>query len=331
MFIAKPLPLTLALAAGAIALTACSPRDTLLEEARGRFQAVEVPTVTDPAKVELGRQLFHETRLSRAGDMSCASCHDIAAFGADGRATSTGFEKQLGDRNAPTVLNAKFHTAQFWDGRAADLSAQAKGPILNPVEMAMVSEQSAVDAIAAVPAYQEAFSRAFPKDPAPISYDNVAKAIAAFEDTLVTPSRFDRFLAGNHGALSTTEREGLKLFMGKGCASCHQGVAVGGGMYAKFGVTAPYANQKDPGRFKVTGKAEDMHVFKVPSLRNITRTGPYFHDGQVAELEQAVAVMAETQLGTKLEASETKSIVAFLGALEGSLTPEMTKVPAPLK
>ncbi|MFN3431162.1 MAG: cytochrome c peroxidase, partial [Candidatus Sericytochromatia bacterium] len=186
-------------------------------------------------------------------------------------------------------------------------------------------------AIAAVPAYQEAFGRAFPKDPTPVSYDNVAKAIAAFEDTLVTPSRFDRFLAGNHGALSNTEREGLKLFMGKGCASCHQGVAVGGSMYAKFGVTAPYANQKDPGRFKVTGKAEDMYAFKVPSLRNITRTGPYFHDGQVADLEAAVAVMAETQLGTRLDAPETRAIVAFLGALEGSLTPEMTKVPAPLK
>ena len=150
-------------------------------------------------------------------------------------------------------------------------------PITNPVEMAMTSEQAAVDAIAAVPAYQEAFGRAFPKEAAPITYDNVAAAIAAFEDTLVTPSRFDRFLAGNHGALSTTEREGLKLFMGKGCASCHQGVAVGGGMYAKFGVTAPYANQKDPGRFKVTGKmiGGDFSKAKIaPENRTVENSYP---------------------------------------------------------
>lgn len=221
----------------------------------------------------------------------------------------------IGGRNSPTVLNAGFHLAQFWDGRAADLTEQAKGPILNPVEMAMPSEEAVVKKIGAIEEYQTLFKAAFPEAKEAITYDNLAFAIAAFESTLITKDRFDDFLGGDAKALSAEEKKGLKSFMDAGCMSCHNGPLLGGNSYQKMGLLNPYANTKDLGRYDVTKKDADKYFFKVPSLRNVALTAPYFHDGASATLEDAVQQMAHLQLNKKLSDEEVKSIVTFLGAL----------------
>lgn len=288
--------------------------------------------VTD-AKVALGRQLYFEKRLSKAQDMSCNSCHVLDSYGIDARPnnkTSGGHKGQLGGRNSPTSYNAALHVAQFWDGRAADVEAQAKGPILNPVEMAMPDEASVVAVLTSIPDYTPLFKSAFPEAADPITYDNMAEAIGAFERKLVTPSRFDKFLAGEATALNEQEQRGLSLFMDAGCIACHMGVGVGGGLYQKLGLLKPYPTQ-DPGRFEVTKNEGDRFFFKVPSLRNIDRTAPYFHDGSIATLEQAVKLMAEHQTakGTLTDA-ETQDLVVFLRSLTGDLPTEYIKEPATL-
>lgn len=311
-----------------VPLAGCASEDALMKQANTHFKPLSAAAApASVAKVELGRKLFHETKLSRAGNLSCASCHGIETFGVDRQPTSTGFKDQKGDRNSPTVLNAHLHLAQFWDGRAETLADQAKGPILNPVEMAMPSEAEAVKAIKGAEGYGADFKTAFPDAVDPITYDNIAVAIAAFEETLVTPSRFDRFLTGDSKALTDAERDGLKLFIDKGCVSCHAGIAVGGQMYQKVGLLSPYENTKDLGRFNVTKNEADKFVFKVPSLRNVNQTHPYFHDGQVATLEEAVRKMGKLQLGADLKDAEVLAITAFLGSLEGDITPEMKKLP----
>jgi cytochrome c peroxidase len=279
------------------------------------------------AKVELGRKLFHEPRLSKSGAISCNSCHNLATYGVDGRPTSLGHNFQVGDRNAPTVLNARYHVAQFWDGRAKDLAAQAKGPILNPGEMALPDAAAAVAKIKSIPGYQKDFEAAFPGQANPVTYDHIAEAIATFEDTLVTPAPFDRFLQGDDRALTARQVKGLQTFMGKGCISCHQGLAVGGSMYMKFGLVKPYAHEGDPGRFKVTGNESDRNVFKVPSLRNVAMTAPYFHDGKVWDLQEAIHVMGETQLGVNLDRQETADIAAFLESLTGEVPAQARLLP----
>ncbi len=281
---------------------------------------------TTPEKVKLGKMLYYDPRLSKSGFISCNSCHNLATFGVDNQETSIGHRWQLGPRNAPTVLNAMLHIAQFWDGRAKDLEEQAKGPIVNPVEMAMPDSTHAVEVIKSIPEYVDLFKKAFPDSKDPVTYDNIAKAIAAFERTLLSPSRFDRFLKGDVTALNKEEKEGLKLFMEKGCSACHNGVAVGGQMYSKFGITKPYPS-KDLGRYEVTKKESDKHVFKVASLRNVAVTYPYFHDGKVWKLEEAVRIMAELQLGTKLSDDEVKKIVAFLNTLTGDIPKEARELP----
>ncbi|NPB04072.1 MAG: cytochrome-c peroxidase [Thermotogae bacterium] len=303
----------------------------LFEKAKVVFKPLpkEIPSPKDnpttPEKVELGKMLYYDPRLSRSGFISCNSCHNLATFGVDNQETSIGHRWQLGPRNAPTVLNAAFHIAQFWDGRAADLEEQAKGPIINPVEMAMPDSTHAVEVIKSIPQYVEMFKKVFGGND-PVTYDNIAKAIAAFERTLITRSRFDRFLEGDLSALSEEEKEGLKLFMDKGCSACHNGVGVGGHMYAKFGIIKPYPS-KDLGRYEVTKKNSDKHVFKVASLRNVAVTYPYFHDGKVWKLEEAVRIMAELQLGTKLSNDEVRKIVAFLNALTGEIPKEARELP----
>ncbi len=267
--------------------------------------------------VALGRQLYFETRLSKAGDLSCNSCHDLERHGVDGQPVSDGHLKQQGTRNSPTVFNAAGHATQFCDGRARDVEEQAKGPILNPVEMAMPDDKSVEKVLAGIPEYVAAFSRAFPGDPAPIRYDNVGKAIGAFERKLVTPARFDRFLAGDAAALSEAEKKGLVTFVETGCTMCHAGAFVGGAMLQKLGLVKPWPNQTDPGRFVVTKQEPDRMMFKVAGLRNVAKTGPYFHDGKVESLDEAVRLMARHQLGKELSAESTASIVAFLGALTG--------------
>lgn len=280
------------------------------------------------AKADLGRMLFYETRLSRDHDLSCNSCHDLAQYGVDHAAVSAGAQGQLGKRNAPTVYNAAGHIAQFWDGRARDVEEQAKGPILNPVEMAMPSDRALLLELAALPAYREAFRRAFPGEANPITYDNVGRAIGAFERQLVTPSRWDALLKGDRNALTAAEKQGFNDFVEAGCVSCHSGTYLGGQMYQKAGLVTPWPDRSDPGRIGVTHKAADSLVFKVPSLRNIAMTGPYFHNGATASLEDAVVMMGHYQLGRDLTAAQVQSIVTYLRALTGTL-PQGAITPTP--
>jgi cytochrome c peroxidase len=280
------------------------------------------------ALVDLGRMLYYEKRLSKSQQLSCNSCHDLAAFGVDGQPTSDGHKGQKGDRNAPTVYNAAGHVAQFWDGRAPDVEAQAKGPVLNPVEMAMPSEHVVVAVLQSMPAYVEAFKKAFPNEPKPVTYDNFGKAIGAFERKLVTPSRWDAFLQGDRNALTAEEKAGFKMFTDAGCQACHAGALVGGASFQRLGAIKPYPRAEDPGRFKVTKVEGDRWVFKVPSLRNIERTGPYFHDGKTATLEAAVRDMGEYQLGRTLSDKEVGQIVVFLRTLTGKLPTDYIKEPA---
>lgn len=270
------------------------------------------------ALVELGKTLYFENRLSKNHDVSCNTCHGVDKFGVDGTPTSTGHKQQKGGRNAPTTFNAAGHFVQFWDGRAADVEAQAKGPVLNPIEMAMPDEGYVVKVLGSIPGYAPLFAAAFPGEKDPITYDNMAKAIGAFERTLVTPSPFDTFLAGDDAALTDTQKKGLETYMDVGCTTCHSGAYLGGAMYQKAGLVAPWPNQEDKGRSKVTNNPADDMMFKVPGLRNIEKTGPYFHDGSVADLDQAITMMGRHQLGKELTPEQVGEIRAFLGALTGT-------------
>ncbi len=278
-------------------------------------------------KVRLGRMLYYDTRLSRSQTLSCNSCHKLEAYGVDNQPTSEGHKGQRGDRNSPTVYNAAGQVAQFWDGRAADVEEQAKGPVLNPVEMAMPSEKYVIEVLKSMPGYVEAFRAAFPGEKDPVTYDNFAKAVGAFERKLVTPSRWDRFLAGDTTALSTAEKKGLEEFLTAGCQTCHLGPYVGGGTFQKLGVVKPWPDESDLGRFKVTNKPADRFVFKVPSLRNVAKTGPYFHNGKVATLHEAVRLMAEYELGLELRPAQIEAIVTFLDALTGELPMDYIRPP----
>ncbi|MDJ0788117.1 MAG: cytochrome c peroxidase [Myxococcota bacterium] len=298
-------------------------REALRERAAQTFGVLpaEVPNPANPAndaRIDLGRLLYYETRLSLAQDLSCNSCHMLDRFGADGEPTSPGHEGQRGDRNSPTVYNAALHVTQFWDGRAADVEEQAKGPILNPVEMAMPSEEEVVKRLSAVPAYVELFGKAFPGEEEPLSYDNLAKAIGAFERRLTTPGKLDAFIGGELDALSDAEAAGLAGFMDTGCTTCHAGAALGGQLYQKIGLVHPYETE-DTGREKVTGNAADRYFFKVPSLRNTAETGPWFHDGSITDLAEAVRLMGWHQLGQKLDDQQVGEIVSFLEALTGEV------------
>lgn len=271
------------------------------------------------AMVSLGRTLYYDARLSKNHDVSCNSCHDLASYGVDGHAFSSGHKGQLGGRNSPTVYNAAGRHAQFWDGRAADVEAQALGPVMNPVEMAMPDEGRVVETLRSMPAYVEAFAKAFPDEKDPVTFQNMGKAIGAFERGLVTPSRWDRFLGGDESALTDEEKEGFKTFVASGCTACHAGTYVGGAMYQKLGLVKAWPSDKDLGRFDVTKAEGDKMMFNVPSLRNIAKTAPYFHDGSVDNLEEAVRLMARHQLGKELGDGEVKSIVAWLGSLTGEI------------
>lgn len=277
---------------------------------------VEAPSA---AQVDLGRQLYFDERLSKNQDVSCNSCHDLARYGVDGEKTSPGHKAQRGGRNSPTVYNAAGHFAQFWDGRAKDVEEQALGPILNPVEMAMPDEASVLRVVRSIPGYVEAFQKAFPGQKDPVTYANLGVAIGAFERGLVTPGRFDKLLAGDASALTAAEQKGLQTFVSTGCAACHAGSLVGGAMYQKLGLVKPWPNVDDKGRSAITNNDAEAFFFKVPSLRNVAKTGPWFHDGSVGTLEEAVKLMASHQLGRELTDEATAEIVTFLGALTGEL------------
>ncbi len=268
------------------------------------------------ARIELGRKLYFETAISINRTQSCNSCHrlDEKLGGVDGLPTSKGAEGEFGGRNAPTTLNAGLHIAQFWDGRSPDLADQAKGPVLNPIEMAMPNEEMVLTRLEEA-GYGGRFQAAFPKAEQPLTYDNFAEAVAAFERTLITRDRFDDFLAGKLDALTSVEKAGLESFMEIGCVDCHNGALLGGDLYEQMGQAHEYANKEDLGRFDVTRDEEDKHVFKVPSLRTIALTAPYFHDGQVETLAEAVKQMAWLQLDEELKERQVEPIVAFLGSL----------------
>jgi cytochrome c peroxidase len=281
--------------------------------------------VTD-AQVALGRILYYDPRLSRNQDISCNSCHDLANYGVDGQPTSSGDKGQLGERNSPTTYNAALHIAQFWDGRAADVEAQAKGPILNPVEMAMPDAEAVVKVLKAIPGYPELFATAFPDDKDPLNYDNVGTAIGAFERKLLTPAPFDRFIAGDLDALDEAQLAGFNTFVTSGCTTCHNGVGVGGGMYQRLGLVKAFETT-DTGRAEVTQNEADKFMFKVPSLRNIDQTAPYFHDGEVATLDDAIRLMAEHQLGKTLTDEEVAEISTFLSSLTGTIPVDYIAMP----
>ncbi len=270
-----------------------------------------------PPKVALGRRLFHDPRLSAGGQISCATCHPLEHYGADGKPVSEGHAGQAGDRNSPSVYNAAGHFVQFWDGRAATIEEQAKGPILNPVEMAMPSADKVEALLRADPAYREAFAESFPGEESAVNFDNAALAIGAFERTLVTPSRWDAFLQGDAAALSPEEKQGFATFTDAGCPTCHRGVYVGGTMYSRLGIVKSWPDKTDLGRHRVTGHPRDRFVFKVPSLRNVTETAPYLHDGAVETLEETILVMGEYQLGTQLSKKEIREIATWLATLKG--------------
>ena len=286
---------------------------------------------TTPEKVELGKILYHDPRLSSSGTVSCASCHNVMAGGEDNRGGSVGVKAQVGGRSAPTVWNSAFNATQFWDGRAPSLEAQAKGPVTNPIEMGMKSWDDVVARLKAIPGYTPLFAKAFGGADA-VNADNAAKAIAAYERTLITPnSAFDKFANGDLKALNEQQTRGLQLFKDTGCSACHSGAGFNGsqngqaatGVYMKFpsienaALEAQYGFTKDVGRFEVTKNDADKHFFKVPTLRNIALTSPYFHNGKVKTLTEAVTIMAKTQLGKDLTEQQAADIAAFLDSLTG--------------
>ncbi|MCB9256569.1 MAG: c-type cytochrome [Chitinophagales bacterium] len=275
-------------------------------------------------KIALGHALYFDTRLSLTGNNSCNSCHNLASFGVDNLPTSPGDNGGFGDRNSPTVLNAALHSMQFWDGRMKDVEEQAGGPILNPVEMAIPSQEFLMNRLKDIELYQKMFAAAYPNEEDLFTYKNVQYAIASFERELLTPSRFDEYLKGNKAALSKQEKQGMMSFVLNGCATCHNGALLGGNSFQKFGVYDEYwkhtgSKKIDLGLSGVSTKDGDKHMFKTPSLRNVAETAPYFHDGSVADLEEAIAIMGKIQLNKELSEAEVSNIAAFLKALTGSV------------
>jgi cytochrome c peroxidase len=284
------------------------------------------------AKIDLGRMLYYDTRLSADRTVSCATCHDLFSFGDDGAPVSTGIGGQKGTRSAPTVYNAAIHVAQFWDGREPNVERQAMGPPLNPIEMGMKDAAHVESVLKSIPGYVELFAQAFPAENDPVTFENLGKAIGAFERKLLTPSPFDAYLKGDENALTDKQKAGLNEFLNMGCATCHNGMGVGGHMYQKVGLFHPWDPPLvDMGRFEATKNEAEKGMFKVPSLRNITETAPYFHNGAVENLGYAVEKMAYYQLGKGLETEITHeqitSIVAFLGALKGEIPEDYIKKP----
>jgi cytochrome c peroxidase len=290
-----------------------------------RFEGAEKAT---PEQINLGRMLYYDKRMSKSQTVSCNTCHLLDKYGVDMLPVSLGHKQQKGTRNAPTVYNAAGQFAQFWDYRAPSIEVQATMPVLNPIEMAMPSEDFVLEILNSIPGYVEAFKKAFPNDPK-ITYKNFGAAIGAFERGLVTPSRWDKFLKGDKNALTDDEKKGFNTFIAVGCNICHIGPNLGGMMPQKLGLIRPWPNQKDQGRFEQTKVETDKMMFKVSILRNVEKTGPYFHDGSVASLEEAVKMMAQYQspLGQAITDDQVKSIVTFLKTLTGDLPTDYIKEP----
>jgi cytochrome c peroxidase len=328
---------------GALTLAAVSMSVTAIEWQALPTKAPEpANNPTTPAKVELGKMLYHDVRLSSNGVLSCNSCHNVMNGGDDNRAGSIGVRNQVGGRSAPTVWNSAFNSVQFWDGRAPSLEEQAKGPVTNPAEMGLKSWDEAVSRLKAMPEYTKAFAAAFGADSS-VTADNAVKAIAAYERTLITPnSPYDKYVKGDKSALTEQQVKGMNTFAELGCVGCHSGPAFNGpqlpegtGFYQKFpanenGVLeAKYGFSNDLGRFEATKDASDKHFFKVPTLRNIALTAPYFHNGKVQTLEEAIKVMGTLQLNKDLSPEQVSDIAAFLNGLTGEFPKiEMPRLPA---
>jgi len=316
---------------------------TLPVYAAGQWEALpETPPIPadnlqSEAKIELGKALYFDPRLSSTGTVSCNSCHNVMAGGDDSRPVSVGVEGQKGGRSAPTVFNSAFLSTQFWDGRAPTLEAQAKGPVTNPIEMGMKDWDAVMARLESIPGYAPMFEAAFLKGKKPMNADNAAKAIAAYERTLITPnSPYDRYVKGDETALTAQQVTGMNNFAALGCTACHLGgnfsgpdLPMGTGWFMKFPTYVgseydeKYQLLEDTGRFNVTQQEADKHMWRVPTLRNIALTAPYFHHGAVKKLDEAVRVMAKTQLNKDLSDKQVQELVAFLEALTGKF-PEQT-------
>ena len=320
--------LSLALLSVSPSLKAADLTDSFLLMFKPLPAAVESPdNELTENKINLGRMLFFDKRFSKNQDISCNSCHNVAKYGTDNAPTSSGHKGQHGGRSAPTVYNAALHIAQFWDGRAPTVEEQAKGPVLNPIEMAMPDQGTVLKVINSIPEYVEAFKKAFPGEADAVNYNNFGKAVGAFERKLLTPSRWDEFLKGRKDALTEDEKKGFSEFAMVGCVNCHNGVGVGGHMYQKLGLIKAWPGLKDNGRSEITKSDVEKAFFKVPSLRNITETAPYLHDGSVTELPAMVKKMAEHQLGKDVTDAQINSIITFLKVLKGDLPESYIKEP----
>lgn len=299
------------------------PPASLLARARATFGTLAAAPVEPPAQVALGRRLFFETRVSADGKVGCVSCHLPAKWGTDGLPRSRGVFERENPRNAPTVFNAAGQSSEHWRGERESVEDQARRALLGKASFGLASDDDVLAHLRALPApYPDEFRRAFPGEQEPINVRNWGTAIGAYERTLVTPAPFDAFLNGDERALGTAARDGLAAFLDEGCAQCHDGPLLGGREFRKFGVLADYvplthSNPVDDGRFDVTKDESDRYVFKVAPLRNVARTAPYFHDGSVATLPGAVAIMAQAQLGARLSGTRTAAIVSFLETLTG--------------
>lgn len=286
----------------------------------------------DSKKVELGKYLFFDTRLSGEGNISCNSCHNLKTYGVDNERFSPGDAPgTFGGRNSPTVFHAALHKMQFWDGRAADVEEQAGGPILNPLEHNIKDEKQLVDRLKKEELYQDLFAKAYGGDD-PITFANLTNAIGAFERTLIPEGRFDTYLAGDHDALNDQEKRGLRSFIDSGCITCHSGPALGGQMLQKFGLFHDYWKETqsediDLGLYDISERESEKYFFKVPGLRNIVHTAPYFHDGSVSELSTAVKIMGKLQRNVDLSEQEVEDIVAFLGSLSSDIPDDVKKNP----
>ena len=309
----------------------------LLKNAKNFFQPITESVVVNKEnpitdeKVLLGKVLYHDKNLSAKKNISCNSCHIVDKFGVDNLALSPGDEGKLGLRNSPTVINSAFQFAQFWDGRAKDIEEQAGMPILEKLEHNIPSKEFLEKRLRGISKYKELFSSAFPKDKEPITYTNIEKAIGAFERTLVATSRFDKYLLGDENALSVEEKKGLDIFINTGCITCHTGNMLGGNMMHKFplfGKPSDYLKDaSDLGKARDTKVETDKYMWKVSPLRNITKTAPYFHNGEVNSLFESIKIMAKAQLGKDLEDDKVNKIQSFLKSLEGDITEEQKTIP----
>lgn len=299
-----------------------SEKSEIMKKSDNFFKSIStVKLVSIPQnKIDLGKKLYFDKTLSKNGTISCNSCHNLATFGVDNKSFSLGDTKELGGRNSPSVIYASLHAMQFWDGRAKDVEDQAGGPLLNPVEHSLPSKEYLEKKLRAIPEYQNLFKAVYPNDKEPITFTNITNAIGAFERQLNPKSKFDEYLDGDEKALNEKEKKGLTAFIDNGCTTCHSGVAIGGQMMQKFGLYGDYAKlthskKVDMGLYDRTKKEGDQFMFKVPSLRNVEKTYPYFHDGSVASLKDAIKIMGKLQLNKDLSDTDINDIEAFLKTL----------------